>query len=269
MQTPKMFLMLAAGVALSASQAAMAQYDAGDNWHRASDWVAGAVPGGTVFNPGPGFDGVGVWQYENASGGDGLGGDNPWYTEETTLLSWDNNWWGHGVGVWSQGNDVNAPVSQGKMTHNLIGSIHNDAPVVRWMMPEGTPELNIDVNGQFDVLWTGHEYRGADVDVELVIVRETAGGDFDVLFSDVLSKPTPGVSVGDTANSMVSLSDITMADGDSLIISGRGVSSVGTGVEGRWIDISDDLTINVASVPAPASLALLGLGGLAAARRRR
>ncbi|MFI4916297.1 MAG: PEP-CTERM sorting domain-containing protein [Phycisphaerales bacterium JB060] len=269
MKTPNKFLMLTAGVALSATQAAMAQYDAGDTWHRASDWAPGVVPGGSTNNPGPGFDGVGVWQYENANGGDGLGGTNPWYTQETTMLSWDSNWWGHGIGVWSQGNDINAPISQGKMSHNLVGSIHNDAPIVRWMMPEGTPELNIDVNGQFDVLWTGHEYRGTDMDVELVIARETAGGSFDVLFSDVLSKPTPGVSIGDTASSMVNLSGISMADGDSLIISGRGVSSVGTGDEGRWIDITDDLNVSVSAVPAPASLALLGLGGLAAARRRR
>ncbi|OAB62193.1 hypothetical protein AY599_14710 [Leptolyngbya valderiana BDU 20041] len=268
MKTPNMFLMLAAGVALSASQAAMAQYDAGDSWHRASDWVPGVVPGGTVFNPGPGFDGVGVWQYEYAEGGDGLGSDSPWYTQETTMLSWDNNWWGHGFGAWSQGNDVNPPIRQGKMTHNLVGSTYNEAPIVRWMLPSGTPDLMVDINGQFDVLWTGHELRGTDIDVELVIARESASGEFDVIFSDVLSKPTAGVSVGDTASSMVNLSDVMLADGDSLVISGRGVSSVGF-TEGRWIDISDDLTISVAPVPAPASLALLGLGGFAAARRRR
>lgn len=268
MKTPNMFLMLAAGVALSASQAAMAQYDTGDSWHRASDWVPGAVPGGTVFNPGPGFDGVGVWKYEYAQGGDGLSGDNPWYTQETTLLSWDNNWWGHGFGAWTDGNDSNPPIRQGTMTHNLMDSDYETAPIVRWMLPAGTPELMVDINGQLDVLWTGNEFRGTDVDVELVIARETAAGDFDVLFSDVLSKPTPGVSVGDTASSMVDLSDVMLTDGDSLVISGRGVTGFSQ-IEGRWIDISDDLTVTVVPVPAPASLALLGLGGLAAARRRR
>lgn len=268
MKTPNMTLMLAAGVALSASHAAMAQYDTGDAWHRASDWVPGAVPGGTVFNPGPGFDGVGVWQYEYAQGGDGLSGDSPWYTQETTLLNWDNNWWGHGFGTWSKGNDANPPIRQGKMTHNLVGTIYDEAPIVRWMLPAGTPELMVDIDGQFDVLWTGNEFRGSDMDVELVIARESASGQFDVLFSDVLSKPTSGVSVGDTASSMVDLSDVMLVDGDSLVISGRGVSSVGW-TEGRWLDISDDLTITVVPIPAPASLALLGLGGLAAVGRRR
>ncbi|MEQ8316896.1 MAG: PEP-CTERM sorting domain-containing protein [Phycisphaerales bacterium] len=268
MKTPNMTLMLAAGVAFSASHAAMAQYDTGDAWHRASDWVPGAVPGGTVFNPGPGFDGVGVWQYEYAQGGDGLSGDSPWYTQETTLLNWDNNWWGHGFGTWSKGNDANPPIRQGKMTHNLVGTIYDEAPIVRWMLPAGTPELMVDIDGQFDVLWTGNEFRGSDMDVELVIARESASGQFDVLFSDVLSKPTSGVSIGDTASSMVDLSDVMLVDGDSLVISGRGVSSVGW-TEGRWLDISDDLTITVVPIPAPASLALLGLGGLAAVRRRR
>ncbi len=268
MKTPSMILTLAAGVALTATQTALAQYDTGDAWHRASDWVPGIVPGSTVNNPGPGFDGVGVWSYETASGGGGLSSDTPWYAQDKTMLSWDNNWWGHGTGVWSNGNDINPPIRQGKMTHNLVGSYYDDTPIVRWMMPAGESELSVDINGQFDVLWTGHEMRGTDIDVELVIARETADGQFDVLFSDVLSKPTAGTSIGDTASSMVDLSSIMLSEGDSIVMSGRGVSSVGW-TEGRWLGISDDLTIRVSEVPAPASLALLGLGGLAAARRRR
>lgn len=268
MKTPIMTLTLAAGVALSASQAALAQYDTGDAWHRASDWVPGVVSGSTLNNPGPGFDGVDVWQYEYARGGGGLDSATPWYAAETTMLNWDNNWWGHGTGVWSKGNDQNPPIRQGSMTHNLVGSYYDEAPIVRWLMPSGAGTMDVNINGQFDVLWTGNELRGSEMDVELVIARETAGGDFDVLFSDVLSKPTPGVSVGDTASSMVDLSRITLNEGDSLVFSGRGVSSVGW-TEGRWLRITDDLTVSVAPIPAPASLALLGLGGLAAARRRR
>lgn len=268
MKTPSMILTLATGVALSAAQTALAQYDTGDAWHRASDWAPGVVPGSTVGNPGPGFDGVGVWSYEYATGGGGLSDNNPWYAQETTMLTWDNNWWGHGTGVWSKGNDRNPPIRQGKMTHNLVGTYYNDTPIVRWMMPAGAGDLNVDITGQFDVLWTGHEFRGADIDVELVIARESSDGVFQVLFSDVLSKPTAGTSVGDTASSMVDLSSILLSEGDSLVISGRGVSSVGW-TEGRWLGISDDLTIRVAPIPAPASLALLGLGGLAATRRRR
>jgi len=267
MRTPITTLTLAAGVALTASQAAFAQYDTGDAWHRASDWVPGVVSGGSVNNPGPGFDGVAVWQYEYATGGGGLGSATPWYEADTTMLSWDNNWWGHGTGVWSKGNDLNPPIRQDRMTHHLADAGYADTPIVRWMMPGASSDLMVNIQGQFDVLWTGEEMRGTDIDVELVIARESASGDFDVIFSDVLSKPTAGLSIGDTASSIVDLNDIMLNDGDSLIFSGRGVSSSLS--DGRWVAISDDLTVSVAPIPAPASLALLGLGGLAATRRRR
>ncbi|MCW5757543.1 MAG: PEP-CTERM sorting domain-containing protein [Phycisphaeraceae bacterium] len=268
MKTPNMILALTAGVALSASQAALAQYNSGDAWHRASDWAPGVLHGSTFGNPGPGFDGVGVWRYEYATGGGGLGADNPWYQQSTTLLSWDNNWWGNGFGAWTAGDDRNPPIRQDRMTHNLVGTHYETTPLVRWLLPTGAGDLALSLTGSFDVLWTGHEFRGTDIDVELVVARQTAGGEFDVLFTDRLSKPTPGVSVGDRRSSMVDISSVIMSEGDSLVISGRGVSSVGW-TEGRWLSISDDLTMTVVPIPAPASLALLGLGGLAAMRRRR
>ena len=268
MKIPNTTLILAAGVALTASQAAMAQYVSGDSWHRATDWIPGSVPGSTANNPGPGFDGVAVWQYEYAIGGGGLSADTPWYAADTTMMTWDDNWWDNGFGAWSKGDDVNPPIRQDRMTHSLVGSYYDEAPIVRWLMPSGAGDMRVDIDGQFDVLWTGNEDRGVAIDVELVIARETADGLIDVLFSDRLAKPTLGISVGDTASSFVDLSEITLEEGDSLIFSGRGVSGVGWS-EGRWLAIQDDLTVTVNPIPAPASVALLGLGGLAAARRRR
>ncbi|MEO1277516.1 MAG: PEP-CTERM sorting domain-containing protein [Planctomycetota bacterium] len=268
MKNPNTMLILAAGVALTASQTAMAQYVSGDSWHRSTDWVPGSVAGSTANNPGPGFDGVGVWQYEYSTGGGGLTADTPWYASDTTMLTWDDNWWNHGFGAWTKGDDAGTPIRQDRMTHNLTGSYFDEAPIVRWLMPSGTSDMRVDINGQFEVLWTGNELRGTSIDVDLVIARETADGIIDVLFSDTLAKPTLGISVGDTATSVVDLSEITLAEGDSLIFSGRGVSGIGW-TEGRWMAIQDDLTISVNPIPAPASLALLGLGGMAAARRRR
>jgi len=259
----------ATGTTLLVASAASAQvaYQVGDSWHRATDWTPGFMPGSTEGNPSPDFLGQPVWQYEVASGGEGLGSASPWYTQPSELLTWDNDWWATGQTAWTAGDDTNPPVFQDRMTHHIAGRIYDDTPLVRWMMPSADP-LKVSITGDMGVLWTGEGGVGSDIDVELVIARDNGDGTHDVIFSDTLSKPTPGDSVGDRMSADVSLSDVLLSSDDSLVISGRAVK--GSGTLGRWMAISDDLTIEVTEVvPAPASLALLGLGGLAAARRRR
>lgn len=253
------------GSAVALTATASAQYSVGDQWLRAADFEPGVSQGSTSGNPGPGFDGTPVWRYEMATGGGGLGSGSEWFRQPTTTMTWDGDWWGIGQGAWSAGDDVNPPVFRNRLTHNVSAPNHQYVPMVRWMNPGGDG-MQVDIGGAFNVRWTGHESVGAETDVELVIARESSAGAIDVLFSDLLSKQTPGLSIGDNIDVPIDLSQIALDEGDSLIFSGRGADST-TGV-GRWIDISDQITIKVA-VPAPGALALLGAAGLACARRRR
>jgi len=258
---------LAALAVAAAGAAASAQYTVGDQWLRAADFVQGSSHGSTAGNPGPGFDGTPVWHYELASGGGALGSSNPWYRQPTTPMTWDSDWYGAGEGAWSADDDVNPPVFRNRMTHNIIGSHFDRVPMVRWENPGGD-NMQVGVSGQYNVLWSGNLLVGDAVDVELVVARERVlTGDVDVLFSTRVSKPTPGFSVGDNVDVPVDLSMIHLDDGDSLIFSGRAMDRK-SGL-GRWVVISDQLGIEVVRVPAPGALALLGLAGLSAARRRR
>lgn len=260
------FAAMAAGLVTAAATAASAQYTAGDQWVRAADFMPG-THGSNELNPGPGFDGVPVWKYELATGGGGLGSTSPWYRQPTTTMTWDSDWYGIGQGAWTAGDDVNPPVFQNRMTHNIINDHYDRVPVVRWQNPNDD-NLRVAVSGQYNVLWTGHEFVGDDVDVELVVAHERgATGDVAVLFSTTVGKPTPGLSIGDSIDVPVDLSMVHLAEGDSLIFSGRATERK-SGL-GRWIAIQDQLKVEVVPVPAPGALALLGAAGLAATRRRR
>ena len=254
-------------VALAGSTTASAQYTVGDQWLRAVDFMPGDAHGSVSGNPGPGFDGKPVWQYEIATGGAGLGSGSAWFRQSTTKMTWDNQWWDLGEGAWSLGDDTNPPVFRDRMTHNLIGANYDNTPLVRWMNPGGD-DMHVSVTGDYNVLWSGHQLVGAEMDVELVIAREDGGtGDVDVLFSTTVSKPTAGLSIGDNVDVPVDLSFITLDADDSLLFSGRAVDSM-TGL-GRWIVVSDQLTVEVVPVPSAGALALLGVAGIGASRRRR
>lgn len=258
--------LFAATVIAAATTGASAQYAVGDQWLRAADFAAGDAHGSTSGNPGPGFDGAPVWRYELTTGGGGLGSMSPWYSRTTTVMTWDSDWYGIGEGAWSAGDNVNPPVFRDRMTHNLINNHYDSVPMVRWMNPGG--DMKVSIDGQYNVLWSGNLDVGAATDVELVVARERAlTGDIDVLFSTTVSKPTPGLSIGDNVDVPVDLSMVHLDDGDSLIFSGRATDRL-SGL-GRWVVIGDQLNIEVVPVPAPGAFALLGAAGLVAARRRR
>jgi hypothetical protein len=267
MRNQRTYAVLAGIVVSAAGATASGQYTVGDQWLRAADFVDGPSHGSTAGNPGPGFDGAPVWQYELATSGGGVGSANPWFKQSSTVMSWDSDWWGIGEGAWSASDNVNPPVFRDRMTHNIIGSHYDRVPMVRWVNPGGD-DMQVSIDGQYNVLWSGNLLVGDAVDVELVVARERAAtGDVDVLFSTLVSKPTPGLSIGDSVDVPVDLSMVHLDDGDSLIFSGRATDSK-SGL-GRWVVISDHLGIQVVPVPAPGTLALLGVAGLSAAGRRR
>lgn len=232
-------------------------------WQRATDWVPGVAQGSTVNNPGT-VGGVPVWRYESAQGG-ALGSANPWYAQPTTLLSWDPGWYQTGWGVWSNGDNTNPPILAGRMIHNVHPSTYGQVPLVRWQSPLGDGG-QVNITGSMIVNWNGMNGLGRPVDVDVVIAKYNADlNTTTVLFSSTVSKPNPVPSVGDSVVLPVSLSGISVDQGDQLIFSHRGRNAVGP--LGAWVNLYDGITIQ--QIPAPGTAGLLAMAGLAAARRRR
>jgi hypothetical protein len=248
-------------ILLSISAAAQAQNFV---WQRAADWVPGSTAGGTINNPGPGAGSASIWQYEFTQGGP-LGSTNPWYSQGTTMMVWDPGWWNTGWGVWSKGDNVNPPVMSGRLVHNVHASTFADVPIVRWNNPFGTVN-DLGISGSLLVNWNGMNGAGHPVDVDVIIAKQNAQRTATtLLFSTTVAKPNPFVSVGDSVSIPLNLSNISLLNGESIIISHRGRSSLQP--SGGWINLYDNVTFT--AIPAPGSLGLLGIAGLALARRRR
>lgn len=217
-----------------------AQHQVGFTWERASSWTPGSVAGSIADNPSPDPLGDAVWQYEWMSGG-ALGSPNEWYSQSATRSVWDPNWFGISQGAWARANNSNPPVFATRMTHNLAGSSWEFVPAVRWINPVGDC-AKIDIAGSLTIAWSGEGGLGAPVDAEVVIAMENVSNRTHVVvLQEQVSKPTPVVSAGETSTIQVDIRGIDMDEGDSIIVSCRGVSDTGT--DGRWIVLFDDLVI--------------------------
>lgn len=237
----------------------------GFTWQRTADWIPGTAAGGTANNPGPGAGGTTVWQYEWTSGG-GLGSSNPWYSQPTNLMSWDPVWYDTGLGVWSAGDNASPPIMSNRLVHNVHESVVSKVPIVRWRAPVGSIN-DLGIAGSLTVNWNGMNGLGLPVDVDVVVAKQNATQTATtVLFSTMVSKPNPFPSVGDSVIIPINLQNIVLNQGESIIISHRGHH--GFHPTGAWVNMYDNLVINT-SIPAPGSLAMLGLGALAMGRRRR
>lgn len=254
-------VLAAPAAALVVASAADAQFQ----WNRTSDWVPGVAVGSTVGNPGPGPGGPVVWKYEFVSGGP-LGSANQWFEQPRQLLKWDDAWWSTGQPAWSKGDDLSPPVQQDRIIHNLHTSTYADIPVLSWINPLGDG-AQINVDGSVRLRWTGNGGLGFPVDVDFVVAKfDASAGTVSPLFSDTFSKPTPSATIEEEIIIQIGLSELVFDENDALVISHRGREAFGP--MGMWVTVFDQ-GLNLSLVPTPGVATLLGLAGLALARRRR
>lgn len=232
---------------------------------RSANFGSGTSQGSSAGNPNP-VGGQPVWQYEVVQGG-ALGTSNAWYKQSSgsQLMTWDSAWYQTGWGVWSNGDDANPPILGSRLVHNVAASVYNDVPVVRFLNPVGASST-LSINGSFQIAWSGVDGLGRPNDVDVVIAKYNSTlNETTLLYSNTVSKPLPFPSVGDSLNLPISLNGISLGADESVMISHRGRTPLSP--LGAWVNLYDNVTFSV--VPAPGAAAVLGLGGLVAARRRR
>jgi uncharacterized protein (TIGR03382 family) len=142
--------------------------------------------------------------------------------------------------------------------------VNSRVPLIRFRNTFGSTEL-FDLAGQISVVWDGVGGVGRPTPVDVIVAKQNAAGSLTtLLFSDTFDKPNNFASIGDRVDMGISLPDVSLAPGESIIISHRGRETV---TPGGWIHLHDNVTIT--TIPTPGALALMGLGGLVALRRRR
>lgn len=256
----KQFVTLCAPVLM-----AVAGAEARPDYVRSLNWVNGTAQGGTTNNPST-VNGQPVWQYETVQG-DGLNGTNPWFKNTSQLLTWDAGWCQTGWGVWSKADNNSPPILASRLVHNVAASAYNDIPIVRWRNPLGD-NTTLDLTGSLVVNWNGMNGLGRPDDVDVVIAKHNAAlNTTDAIFSTTVVKPNPNPSIGDSVLIPISIHSIAMNLGDSIIVTHRGQTALTP--LGAWVNLYDGVTFHAVAAPAPASAALLGMGGLVAMRRRR
>lgn len=247
---------------LLAVHPACAQYNPGFQWSRASEWTPGVQPGSRLHNPGPDALGNPVWGYEVAHGG-ALGSDYPWYDGPTQVMTWDDVWWESGRGAWSLGDNRNPPVFGNFLTHNTGPANFGSIPLVRWQNPAGDGAV-LDMAGTLRVLWTGEDFVGAPTEVDVIIAMFDASAQAtSLLLATTVSKAHESLSAGDWAEVPVTIQDLALDAGDSILISARAHDVMA----GHWIDLHDD-EMSMTLVPAPAAGLIAGAGLLVFRRRR-
>lgn len=258
---PKVLLLRAArGIALALALLILAPPATAEiiEWRRMHQFTTGGS------NPaGDGF-GNSVWQYEWMTG-DALSGTDPWWDNATTLMVWDPDWWGRGVGAWSRGDNLSPMVNHTLLTHNLYTISHPYMPLVRWTNPFAG-DTDFSIGGLLRVVWNGPGFVGSDTLVDVVLAHQDGStGTKSILSSWTVAKPTPGDSVLDSLDLPVSMS-MTLAHGDSLLITLRGHTVFSP--FGRWVEMWDLLRIQTEIVPSPATGLVLLTAAFLAHRRR-
>jgi hypothetical protein len=246
-----LFVLCAAGTATAQS------------WVRAANWdnVSGSNPS-TVA-------GQQVWSYEYVNAPNNGGGNadgTPWYLLPRNSMSWDNDWYGSGRRAFAKGDDTSPAIFQNFLTHQVSNEFYDSVPVIRWLNPTNNTFPNVDVVGNLRVRWTGPDGVGSPNSVDVVIAKINSSlGTTSVLFSDMVDKPSPFPSAGESVTLNINLRGVQIGAGDSILISHRARTAYAN--PGNWIDLVDGVAIT--AVPAPGVASILALAGLASFRRRR
>jgi len=257
-------------------------YSPGFVWDVAADWVVRPPGDHGTTNGNPSADAMGnpTWGFEyftKVPAGSSLGSTSPWYEVQTVSpLKWDSDFWWSG-GRWATIDDGTPNIVGGWMNHLLNDTeygLYNAVPLLRWTNPCPDP-IKVSLKSKegpldFAVGWRGNVQAGgaASVDVDVaVVLYDASEASYQPLYADTVSKPT-----GNNLNENLTLSplwveELDLAPGDQILITARGASQTFPPAGAQWIAFYDGMEITV--VPAPATLGLLALGGVAVIRRRR
>lgn len=167
-------------------------YTNGFIWNRYLDWTPGSVQNTSNGNPMPDAQGQPVWYCDRVPMGAGLGAETPWYRALPTPLVWDGNWYGSGIGVWAQGDDLNPCIGPYWLSHNLDPNVPHDEDMIRWRNPTGRP-VSLDITGTLEFWWDGTSGHGPDCALDVIIARHNTNTDvYAVLLEQSIPKPVPG-----------------------------------------------------------------------------
>jgi hypothetical protein len=209
------------------------------SWQRQADFVPGSVAGTSAGNP------TGPWSYERTpTAGSPLGTATPWYVQSTTLLVWDDDWFGGGMPCWAGGNDIDPPVDQTDLIHEVRTDIFDAVPIVRWRNPFATT-IELDVDGSLSVLYDGTT-DAAQIDVDVVIAAlDPANADLGALYATTVHKPTADMS-RESVDLTVPAASASLAPGSSIVITLRGRTSVSGD---NWMTLTDHLQLIARGCP--------------------
>lgn len=260
-----------------------ASYSPNYVWQRWLDWTPGAVAGSTAGAIDDDLNGGAAWRYGYLSGG-AFDSANPWYSQNSQLAVWDDEWWGSNVGgVWARNyfgpgatnDNANPPIDRYTMWHDVSASTHSYAytSAIDWLNPVGDGAI-LNISGKLTFQWFGHFSDDSPlVPIEGVVVKYDASTDsFQTLWSGRVTNPTVGsaFSALSTVEVPITFVGVRFDEGDYLRFTLR--ADTPESQVPMWLGMRDGMYMRLVSVvpePSIASMLLVGLAAVGLRCRRR